>query len=110
MKVEERQRQASFSPDGRWVVYVSQKRPTGSFVTPFPSADREYKISVQGGYHPRWRAEDEIVFLSPDREMMSARVSGGLCSNTIFPCDCFRPRFRYATTGRMTSPGTGNDS
>ena len=75
MKVEERQRQASFSPDGKWVVYVSHKtgRPE-VVVTPFPSADREIKISVQGGYHPRWRADDEIVFLSPDSAMMSARV------------------------------------
>ena len=56
-------------------MYVSNRtgRPE-VFVTPFPSADREYNISVQGGHHPRWRADDEIVFLSPDSAMMSVRV------------------------------------
>jgi serine/threonine protein kinase/Tol biopolymer transport system component len=80
MKLEDGQWQASFSPDGKWVVYVSDKNKTAQFevfATPFPSADREVKISVQGGYHPRWRADNEIVFLSPDSAMMSVRVRRG---------------------------------
>ena len=66
----------SFSPDGRWVVYASKKTGRSEiYVRPFPSLDREHKISRDGGLHPRWRSSGEIFFLSPDRVMMSAMVS-----------------------------------
>ena len=53
---------------------VEQNRRSGSIRDSLSLRRSRIQISVQGGYHPRWRAEDEIVFLSPDAAMMSVRV------------------------------------
>jgi serine/threonine-protein kinase len=55
---------AIFSPNGRWIVYVSDKSGQADiYVRPFPGPGGEVTISVGGGEEPRWsRAGDEIYF------------------------------------------------
>jgi serine/threonine-protein kinase len=82
---------ASFSPDGRFVVHSSNKTGRSEvYVRPFPSKDPEYKISVDGGNHPRWRNPREIVFLSLDGTLMSAAVVPGESLATATPRVLFR--------------------
>ena len=65
----------SFSPDGRWIVYQSTSQGKSEvYVRRFPTGDQEHKITGSGGAHPRWRARDEVFFLSSDAEMMAVRV------------------------------------
>ena len=81
----------AFSPDGRFVTYSSNA--TGRFeiyVRRFPDAGSEHRISREGGSSPRWRSDKEIVFLSPDADMMSAPVSLGATFRSETP----RPLFR----------------
>jgi Tol biopolymer transport system component len=57
---------AAFSPDGRWIAYQSDKG--GAFdvyVRPFPSGDREWRISQNGGEVPHWRADGRELFFIP---------------------------------------------
>ncbi len=72
------ERSPGFSPDGQYVVYSSDK--TGRhevYVRAFPSGEPELKISREGGWHPRWRSDGEIFFLSlDDGTMMSSRAVG----------------------------------
>jgi hypothetical protein len=71
------ERSPGFSPDGQYVVYSSDK--TGRhevYVRAFPSGEPELKISREGGWHPRWRSDGEIFFLSLDGTMMSSRAVG----------------------------------
>jgi Tol biopolymer transport system component len=65
-----------FSPDGRWVAYVSDEAGAMEvYVTAFPSGQGKVRVSSSGGYFPRWRKDGkEIYFLTPDGKMMMAGV------------------------------------
>ncbi len=65
-----------FSPDGRWLAYVSEE--TGKdeiFVVPFPSLSSKVQVSTAGGEQVAWRGDGkEIFYVSPDRKIMSVSV------------------------------------
>ena len=68
-----------FSPDGRWVAYVSDESGKPEvYVRPFPDMKlRRVQISVNGGDEPRWtRGGHEIVFRSGDA-MVAAPFDAG---------------------------------
>ena len=71
---------AAFSPDGRWVAFSST---AGSavpevYVTRFPTPGQSWRISADGGTQARWRRDGkELFYLSPERQLMSARVTLG---------------------------------
>jgi eukaryotic-like serine/threonine-protein kinase len=68
----------SFSPDGRWMAYVSNEsgRPE-VYATSFPSGEGKWQVSTNGGLFPRWRRDmKEIVYLSLDNKLMSAAING----------------------------------
>jgi eukaryotic-like serine/threonine-protein kinase len=79
--------EGSFSPDGRWIAYVSNEtgrdevyvRP---FVTSGPSGpslgDGKWQVSKDGaaGVIPKWRSDGkEIIFGGPNRAIMAVDVS-----------------------------------
>jgi len=71
-------RNPAFSPNGRFVTYSSNATGKSEiYVRRFPDAGGEQMISHGGGSSPRWRSDTEIVFLSLDADMMSARVFPG---------------------------------
>jgi eukaryotic-like serine/threonine-protein kinase len=69
----------NFSPDGRLVAYSSNE--SGRFeihVQTFPLSDRQWTVSNNGGYEPRWRADGrEMYYLSEDRKLMAVPVGQG---------------------------------
>ena len=69
----------NFSPDGRLVAYSSNE--SGRFevhVQTFPLSDRQWTVSTNGGFEPRWRADGrEIYYLSEDQKLMAVPVSPG---------------------------------
>jgi len=70
---------AQFSPDGRWVAYVSGENGREEiYVVPFPWTGAKWQISANGGTRPRWRRDGkEVVFEVPGTgKVMSAQVSG----------------------------------
>lgn len=72
------QTQAQFSPDGRFVAYISDD--TGKdevYVRPFPNASSgKWLISTNGGTQPRWRRDGkELFYLSSDSKMMATGVT-----------------------------------
>jgi Tol biopolymer transport system component len=70
--------QARFSPNGRWVSYISNE--TGQFevyVESFPVTGGKLAISNGGGSQPQWRADGrELYYYSPDRKLMAVEVNG----------------------------------
>jgi serine/threonine protein kinase len=64
-------RQARFSPNGRYIAYVSNE--SGNFeiyVTTFPDRTGKWQVSTAGGTHPEWRHDGkEIEFVSGGKLM-----------------------------------------
>ncbi len=56
-----------FSPDGRWVSYVSSETGTNEiYVQPFPPSGGKWQVSSGGGHSPRWRGDGrELFYLTP---------------------------------------------
>ncbi len=63
------QNYAAFSPDGRWLAYMSAE--TGSqevYVRPFPGTGGRVRVSTSGGQHPMWsRRRNELFYRSATR-------------------------------------------
>ena len=82
LQTEFNERQGQFSPDTRWVAYVSDEsgRPE-IWVQRFPVSSSEgskMRISVDGGDQPRWRRDGkELFYVSLDRKLMATDVSIG---------------------------------
>jgi eukaryotic-like serine/threonine-protein kinase len=99
---------ARFSPDGRWVAYVSDEsgRPE-VYVTPFPGPGGKWQISTAGGTLPLWRADGkELFYLSPARDVVVVEVKPGsgfesTAPRTLFPAG---PLFRSTPGGIDISP------
>jgi Tol biopolymer transport system component len=67
---------ASFSPDGRWVVYGSIDSQRGEiYVVPYPGPGGKLQISANGGVQPRWRSDGkEIFYVAPDGRLTAVEV------------------------------------
>ncbi len=73
----------SFSPDGRWLAYMSNE--TGNlevFVESIIPGDGRWRVSSAGGRHPSWAtAGDRLYYLNPNGDLLAADLSqegGGL--------------------------------
>ena len=66
--------QPMFSPDGRWLAYVSNESgPDEVYVRSFPGPGGRVQISTGGGSNPTWsRARRELFYGTPDRRIMVA--------------------------------------
>ena len=76
LRTEFNEREAQFSPDGRWIAYTSDETgQTEVFVRPVAGPGSRWKISVNGGAEPRWRADGkELFYVGPARQMMVVDV------------------------------------
>jgi Tol biopolymer transport system component len=83
------ERNAQFSPDGRWVAYISDESGRNEiYVIPFrpeggaPGGKRQ--VSTAGGTLPRWRRDGkELFYIGLDQKLMAAEVGakGGTFEN-----------------------------
>jgi Tol biopolymer transport system component len=71
------ERQAQFSPNGRWLAYVSNESGRNEvYVRPFPVAPGKWQLTTGGGEQPRWRRDGkELFYLSADHKLMSVEMS-----------------------------------
>ena len=68
----------TFSPDGRWIAYVSNKsgRPE-IYVQPFPGPGGKWQISTDGGLEPAWRRDGRELFYRSGNRMMAVPITTG---------------------------------
>jgi Tol biopolymer transport system component len=68
---------AVFSPDGRWIAYVSND--TGAmqvYVQPFPPTGWRLRLSTTNGTSPRWtRGGRELVYATTEQEFMAVEIT-----------------------------------
>ncbi|MDX2150671.1 MAG: protein kinase [Bryobacteraceae bacterium] len=69
---------AGFSPDGRYVVYVSDESGRGEvYVRNFPGADKKWQVSAAGGAAPKWRRDGKEILCVSNGTLMSVSVRSG---------------------------------
>jgi dipeptidyl aminopeptidase/acylaminoacyl peptidase len=80
---------ATFSPDGRWLAYVSdQTGESEVYVRPYPGPVPATRISSDGGRAPAWsRDGGQIYFLQPT---VAGRLRASMMVVDVTPGDPFR--------------------
>jgi dipeptidyl aminopeptidase/acylaminoacyl peptidase len=71
--------QGQFSPDGKWIAYVSDESGAPQvYVQSFPTLTGKWQVSRDGGSQPRWRRDGkELFYLAADRKLMAVSVKTG---------------------------------
>jgi Tol biopolymer transport system component len=72
-----RQWDGHFSPNGRWVAYVSDESGRNEiYVTSYPRPEGKWQISSSGGEGPRWRGDGrELYYASADGRLMAVALA-----------------------------------
>ena len=108
------ERDAQFSPDGKWIAYQSNE--TGSFeiwARPFPGPGTGVRISNDGGAQVRWRRDGkELFYIAMNGRLMAVPIEFGPQSQTLHagpPVPLFATRIGGAWQGNnrqqyMVSP------
>jgi Tol biopolymer transport system component len=101
----------ALSPDGRWLAYVTDRDGQANvYVRPFPEADTETQVSVNGGVEPVWaRHQPELYYRNDAGEMVVVAVLPGtefmpgpeqlLFSATAYFSDFFHAAYDVSNDG-----------
>jgi eukaryotic-like serine/threonine-protein kinase len=102
LRTEFMESQGQFSPDGRWIAYVSDQ--SGQFevyVRPFPAAAGQVRVSSTGGREPRWSRDGKELFylelVGVMRRLMTVPIRSG--SNKVFDVGAPKPLFEFRGIG-----------
>ena len=97
LRTDFEEHQGQFSPDGRWIAYVSDESSTQQvYVQTFPPSGGKWQVSTAGGVMPLWsRDGKELFYLALDRKIMAAPVKMG----TTFEAGVAQPLFEARITG-----------
>lgn len=70
--------QSEFSPDGRWLAYMSAESGKPEvYVEPFPATGARWQISTSGGTEPHWRGDGkELLYLDAECTVTAVPVNG----------------------------------
>jgi eukaryotic-like serine/threonine-protein kinase len=67
---------ARFSPDGRWIAYVSEESGRREvYAQPYPSPGGKSQISMDGGAEPVWNPNGRELFYRAGKKMMAVEVA-----------------------------------
>ncbi len=85
----------SFSPNGRWMAYVSDESgPPQVYVQTIPAGSGKWQVSTAGGSQPRWRRDGrELYYVAPDRKLMAVPVKRGAAASGSFEAGAPQPLF-----------------
>jgi Tol biopolymer transport system component len=76
LQTEFNETHSQFSPDGRFVAYVSDESGRAEvYVQSFPASGGKWQISTSGGDQPQWRRDGkEIFYLAADKTLMAVPI------------------------------------
>ena len=87
---------ARFSPDGRWVAYVSDQSGRDEvYVASYPERERRVQVSIDGGSEPVWRPDGREIFFRNGDQMLAAQVdfdAGAEPARPVLLFSRFNPR------------------
>jgi serine/threonine-protein kinase len=83
-----------FSPDGRWIAYVSDKSGRDEvYVRPYPGPGPEVTASLAGGREPVWSREGSELFYRSEDQLMAMAVRPGDAFQAETPRALFSDRY-----------------
>ena len=85
--------EGQFSPDGRWIAYVSNESGRAEVILQaFPDGQPRTRVSTNGGTQVRWSGDGrEIFYVDPDGTMMAASVAAsGTSPDVKLPVPLFK--------------------
>ena len=90
----------AFSPDGRWIAYVSDADGRNEVFVASPTAPvKPVRVSAGGGTEPLWRRDGaELFYRAADRMMAAVVRSNGTVDR---PRELFRAQFHTGRGGRV---------
>jgi Tol biopolymer transport system component/tRNA A-37 threonylcarbamoyl transferase component Bud32 len=92
--------EGQFSPDGRWVAFVSNESGrTEVFVQSFPEGRARAQVSTAGGTQVRWSGDGkEIFYVAPDGTMTAVSIAfGGATPDVTLPKPLFKTHLATGT-------------
>jgi eukaryotic-like serine/threonine-protein kinase len=83
---------AQFSPNGRFVAYVSNESGNDEvYVARFDNPREKWRISTTGGTRPRWRRDGkELFYLAADNSLMAMPIKGDDSLEAAAPLTLFK--------------------
>ncbi len=84
--------QSEFSPDGRWLAYMSTESGRAEvYVEPVPATGARWQVSADGGAEPHWRRDSgELFYLTLDQWVAAAAVPAAGSWSMAAPNRMFR--------------------
>jgi Tol biopolymer transport system component len=98
LTTESDERHPAFSPDVRWLAYVSTESGRYEvYVQSFPASGGKWQVSTAGGYRPSWRHDGkELFYVAPDGKLMAVAVETGKVFENGTPETLFETRLDLA--------------
>jgi len=97
------ERAAVFSPDGRWIAYVSDESGRDEVhVRPYPGPGGQTTVSTEGGAEPHWAHDGRRLFYRQADRMMTVSVENGPRFSVSKPTVLFEGRFDRGVTGNLS--------
>jgi serine/threonine-protein kinase len=88
------ERSPAFSPDGRWLAYVSDESGRDEiYVQPYPGMGRKYVISTHGGRDPVWSDDGRELFFRSGEYLMVSDIETSPSFSAATPRVLFTGRF-----------------
>ena len=105
LKTSANEAAAQFSPDGHFVVYVSDESGRNEvYVRDFPKGARKWQISADGGIAPRWSRDGREIFFVDRTWMKTAAVTARPAFGGKAPVTLFENRhLRLITAGGISA-------
>ncbi len=89
---------AQLSPDGHWLVYVSNDSGQNEiYLRPYPGPDRRWPVSTQGGTQPKWNPNGKEIFYRNGSKMMAVDVSTAANVTLSPPRVLFEATYAFGT-------------
>jgi serine/threonine protein kinase len=88
------ERSPRFSPDGRWLAYVSDESGRDEvYVQPYPGPGRRWLISTDGGADPVWSHDGRELFYVQEPQLMAVSIAASDEFSASRPRRLFDARF-----------------
>ena len=92
-----------FSPDGRWITYVSDESGRDEvYVRPFPGPGGQTTVSLAGGVEPTWAPDGRRLFYRNADSMMVVSVETGPSFSVSKPTVLFEGRYDGGVAGNLS--------